>query len=1052
MRVFRSLAMSSVLGVVLVAIAMPGFSSQTSTLTACHPGHAVAKRGGSPVSCLVVHKVRGGWQASLSLTSQPDELRVTLNGTQANGLFRAGILGPQTAHLAPDDGLVHGRNVLKVVAVRDGVTYRRRSLTFYVPRWQILASAGPDGRSRVHAPVSLDASASLGLSPQHRVNWRIIEAPQGSTATLSAPSTRSPSFTPDRNGVYRVELRVRDPATGRLGRDVMTVSALPNYPRIGVGIETIAPYDGGYAMVIGTNCAAEIAGCPPNEAPGQVQVYPYQSGYPVQLLILAREDLSPLWSSSYVGNGGDAVNVVTAIQNISNARTKAGFSKPIVILSALDGPWEISTDFQTLSLPTILSKTNWQQSNSTWFDMATNNPGWSAVGVAIDANTAGPAGYLNPQSPAWPQGNLTGYLQFDPTAGIYNFVPGEYAAFNTAAGSSSVSNTMEIDGTTFASDDLGSCLGGFHLVVLEASTLEPEQNTNPAIPPNQTFLTNCGSDTNDCAADPNDGCAINALANTLNTAQEQGVLLFLQSIGTPIASSTAMQKLAAVALSPAIDALGGVGDAFNKSISDPESPSYALVGGGFLLSDAPIGARQAFGLEASGAAGASQPAYLDGLLKRSQLWRFTPVAGGSWPTQAAVLPQIVYQALVDWPYSTQEYQATLECISEAMVINGDYSAGCYQPAYDNVRAAYCDHDIEWSELQSSAVQSACGSDPSFAAVLDQLLVETGVSGQPGIGNLPQLDATISQYQTLYTSQQTDSGIGLEQQVQDVLNALTAAPDPLNTALPVAGFWGTLITDSLDIVSAGGELVEQEVPGLGLFAALGHLVSDFLVGDTGTSQLGAIIDTTAEEVAKQLQTRYTNAANALTSYQDIIRSDYGKLSASFALPQFNSTTEANIIRYMQKGVQRFAYGRMLGAAYKAYGLLPTENNTPWPDSMVDPILTPNGYICQGEWTDSTPFSAGIESLGQTWVNFTYQNWLPPMGIYGPNVYPNDAPFLLVLGREKGEENDYVLPSDDTMTPVFEPVDGTGLGAWPTWFFRHNFDQVGFADCVPVRDVD
>ena len=225
------------------------------------------------------------------------------------------------------------------------------------------------------------------------------------------------------------------------------------------------------------------------------------------------------------------------------------------------------------------------------------------MGVAIDANTPGPAGYLNPQFPAWPQGNLTGYLQFDPTAGIYNFVPGEYAAFNTAAGSSSDSNTMEIDGTTFASDDLGSCLGGFHLVVLEASTLEPEQNPNPVIPPNQTFLTNCGSDANDCAADPNNGCAINALANTLNTAQQRGVLLFLQSIGTPIASSTAMQKLAAVALSPAIDAPGGIGDAFNKSISDPESPSYALVGGGFLFWDAPIGARQAFGLEASGCRG-----------------------------------------------------------------------------------------------------------------------------------------------------------------------------------------------------------------------------------------------------------------------------------------------------------------------------------------------------------------------------------------------------------------------------------------------------------------
>ena len=1047
MRVSRSSAISIVLGVALVAMTMPGISAQTSRPTPSDPSLSVAKRGGAPVSSLVVEHVRGGWQARLRLTSKPDELRVSLNGTQANGLFRTGILGSQTTRLAPDDGLIHGRNVLTVVAVRDGVTYRHRSVTFYVPPWHILASAGADVRSRVHAPVSLDGSATLGLSPKHRVTWRIIDAPEDSKAALSDPSTLSPVFTPDRTGVYQIELKVRDPATGRLGVDVKTVWARPNYPPIGVGIETIAPYDGGYAIVIGTNCAAEIEGCPPDEGPDQIQVYPYQPGLPVQLVILAREDLKPLFSSSYAGNEGDASNIVTAIQSNSGDRTKAGYSKPIVILAAGLGGNLISSDIQTLALPTILSTTNYNQSpQGTWFNMITNVLGWSAVGIAIDADTPGPAGYLNPQHPAWPQGNLTGYLQYDSTAGVYNFVPGEYAAFNTATGSSSTSNTMEIDGTTYASDGLGSCLGGFHLVVLEAATLEPDQSNNPLIPPNQTFLTNCGSDTNDCGTDPNNGCAINALANTLNTAQGHGVLLFLQSIGTPIASSTAMQQLAAVALSPAIDALGGVGDAFNKSILATASPSYALVGGGFLLLDAPSGAQQAFGLEASGAAGASQPAYLDGLLKRSQLWRFTPVAGGSWPTQAAVLPQLVYQAPVDWPYSTSEYQATLECISGAMDIN--YSAGCYQPAYDNVRAAYCDPDIQWSELQSSAVQSACGSEPSFAAVLHQLLVQTGVSGQPGIGNLPQLHSTIVQYQTLYTSQQTDSGIGLEKQVQDVLNALTAAPDPLNTALPVAGYWGTLITDSLDVVSAGGALAEAEVPGLGVFAALGHLVSDFLVGETGTSQLGAIFNTKASDVALELQTRYTNAADALSSYQDIIRSDYGKLSASFALPQFNSTTEANIIRYMQKGVQRFAYGRMLGAAYKAYGLLPTDQNAPWPDNMVDPILSPDGYICNQPLSQGAPFSSGMDSIGLSWVNFTYQNWLPPMGIYGPEVYPNDAPFLLALGRYRdssGGVPNYVMPSDDVMTTIFDPVDGTGLGAWPTWFFRHNFDQVGFADC-------
>jgi hypothetical protein len=1007
----------------------------------------------SPVIGLTVGTVEDGWQATLDLSEKCDELRVTLNGQSVSHLFKTYIVGPQKVRLAPDDGLGYGQNSLKVLAINKHGAYPAR-LDFQVPRSRPLASAGPDTPTRTHTLIELDSKATLGLSANQEFAWRLVRAPAGSQAVLLEESTPRSSFTPDLNGTYEIELTVRDPHTGAIGRDLATAWARPNYPPIGVGIDTLAPYNGGYAMVIGTNCTPEVNGCPPNDAPNQIQIYPYDPAYPVQLLILARETLEPLWHSSYAGNGGDAVNVVTAIQGQTTGQTQQGLANPIVILAALgvEGSGLIAGEFGT-TLRSIIAPTNFTEVNGgSWLGLVLGTTGWSAIGVEIPSDATGPAGYLS-ANPEWPAGHQRGYLQYDSAKGRYNFVPGQYASFNTAAATSTTTNTMAINGTSYVSESLGDCAGGFQLVVLEASSLAAPYDG--ILPANQTFLTNCGSDTNDCGTDTHDGCAITQLANALNTVADQPLLVFLQSIGTPISASVTMQHLAASTLSPALEILGGIGDAFNKSMKAVATPGYALVGGGFLLADRPATAQWAYGLEASGAApggAAGQTVFLEGLLQRNQLWRYAPAAGASWLTQASALPLLVYQPTVPWPYGTSDYQATLACISNAMRLDPEDLSNCYTPDKDylNVRFAYCNNDVDWSGLQNSIMASTCGTQQGFNSVIAQLLSETGVLATPGVSNIQTLNTAITQYQNLYTSQNTDDPtIGIAAQVNAVKQTLEE-DFGYDSSLNVAGTWLGLVTDGLGVVAAAGDAVEASIPGMGVLASLGTLVADLLVDETGTSQLGPIIDTTAENLATDLSTRYNTAANALGYYEDMILSDSGKLgNSSQALPYFSQEVLPGVVNYMQKGVQRFAYGRMLGAVYQAYGLLPTDNNSP---ADTDQTTPPDGYGCPGEFGNDDPsFNVGSASENSSWIKFTYRDQIPalPTALYGAGPYPGGAPFDLVLGHEKGDGDSYQIPSDTMLRPIYELASGTGLGEWPVWFFRHNFTQVGFADCIPVN---
>jgi hypothetical protein len=88
-----------------------------------------------------------------------------------------------------------------------------------------IANAGPDRTVRVGETVTLDGGQSRDPEGQPlRYQWRIVTAPEGSTATLTGADALRATFIPDVVGVYIVELVVRDPG-GATGSDLVQITA-----------------------------------------------------------------------------------------------------------------------------------------------------------------------------------------------------------------------------------------------------------------------------------------------------------------------------------------------------------------------------------------------------------------------------------------------------------------------------------------------------------------------------------------------------------------------------------------------------------------------------------------------------------------------------------------------------------------------------------------------------------------------------------------------------------------------------------------------------------
>jgi len=98
-----------------------------------------------------------------------------------------------------------------------------------------MAEAGPDQTVPRNTLVTLDGSGSNDPDTDpFTFDWSITNQPAGSTATLTNPTSVNPTFTPDINGTYTIELIVND-GTENSDPDTVVITAVNTQPVANAG-------------------------------------------------------------------------------------------------------------------------------------------------------------------------------------------------------------------------------------------------------------------------------------------------------------------------------------------------------------------------------------------------------------------------------------------------------------------------------------------------------------------------------------------------------------------------------------------------------------------------------------------------------------------------------------------------------------------------------------------------------------------------------------------------------------------------------------------------
>lgn len=79
-----------------------------------------------------------------------------------------------------------------------------------IPGQPPTVSAGPDLMGTVDDPVNLNGTATDPDGDQLTIGWKIVTSPDGSSATISNPTSLNTSFTPDVAGTYTLKLTADD--------------------------------------------------------------------------------------------------------------------------------------------------------------------------------------------------------------------------------------------------------------------------------------------------------------------------------------------------------------------------------------------------------------------------------------------------------------------------------------------------------------------------------------------------------------------------------------------------------------------------------------------------------------------------------------------------------------------------------------------------------------------------------------------------------------------------------------------------------------------------
>lgn len=816
---------------------------------------------------------------------------ITVNGTDASNLLTPHALRQQVA-LGAGDGLVRGRNTILVTTVLDDGRWQSATVTKMLDTKAPLAEAGAQQQGRVGIETTLDASRSVSVAAgkQTRYQWSIEQAPPGSHAVLTDPTSMKPRFTPDVAGCYRFKVKVS--GTGGTSSDLVTVATTTYYPPIGARLQTSALGQANdfEMQVQGTAVATMPIGVP-------------------RASMLAIYDRQTLALTAHVSSTATSVNQaeqdeVDAISQANQAEQEQAYPQGyLAILSVAAGPAAV-----TLPVVNALGATP---------DLAMLSGAPFSL-IVLTGTGGAPTVWRSTGTSTSGAGQLEGYLQISnggPSAySPYQYVPGVSLGYDTASSSTPTSNVMSFgcpgsSCTNVASTSLStSCpqpgpLGGFQLTAVRATDLSFRTGNSLTVTTND----GCGGPA-DLASDLR---ALGQIQTFLARFPSTGPgtddhLIAVQSIGTPrpvapqiigdwSAFTTAWLQLGATlvkygATSAPFDAVGSTG-----------KQGYALLGSTATTlpgSDSP------FGKETSADNPSGSVARLAGLLGRNHRYDLDPIVNVDGAGLNTMVGATIYQPTQNWKVPrTPGEQAALQYITDITGPNLDPSQDisvqpqsggvCYDPQAPSFRNAYCNPGLPWITI-SSKLQDLENSPPSnptgFSAtdwknVVAQLVTETAE-----VSNISTITTYLQQPFTV-----ADQGADLAQAVAAVKKSLAPPSTPYHAY--GTSTWLSMVGDLAGVAWA----IAGFFDGAEAIGAIAGLVSEgFAIAADFTTRNGKpevaqpAVALSAQNLADELATRYFDAAKNIGYLATILATDPGKLAAATAFVNRygTSTTNAN----------------------------------------------------------------------------------------------------------------------------------------------------------------
>ncbi len=843
-----------------------------------------------------VKRELGSVRATIRLQAVPDlHFSVKLNGHDVTSQFPPRLGLTRATLLGADDGLRHGHNVLTVTAVRGDGRSGHATATFDVPTSEPLVGAGHDVNAFASQSVKLAGIVTGlgrgGAKPSYL--WKVVLAPNGSDAKLTAPHSLHSRFTPDRPGIYRLRLIVR--VGGRSAVDELVLTDTPSYPPIGAAVNTMA--DNGAAIQVGSNVQS-------------FNPYPCNA---LNVMVVDRDTLAVAYASTLGGGVNSATSLLSTISTmISEDKLDA---HPYVIVS------------DTLQNP----NTNCVAVNNAWNNVIKQiggtalpsgvqaNGGWSIVG-----------GYKDPQGTAWQnngtnepddilQGSISGYLQND-YVGAFNFVPAQRIKVDLdAPGAPAGQNTIKVGSTTYTSGAL-SCSngGGFQVVTLNAVTLQELSS--------KTETTNgCGS-----SQDTTNEQALIQYLNGVAQSPSSNVnkaLVMIQSIGSPYDSSTSSTWQQ---LDTAVSSVGGT-----QTVLGNDTSSYSLIGD-VGISSFPFA-------EGSGTATPNNPAHVTAVLRREPPYVYEPELSSGTGGFGFDLPALAYQPSQQFTDTPGERKA-LAYISSSKVLGlpvptpNTAQDFCYIPPQGqlDVRYAYCDPNLksEWlgsqfaNDLNNVKWNSSLGfSQQDLTNVVNQLLPQTG-HGE--FAEVSQVWTAIDDLSAATSTRGTTA-----------LSIVNAEATTIHQVLAnrfvsdAKGHWFDVIANSLNLLGALYPNETDLAEPVNLLAAGLYLAEDAAATD-GEETLGKF-SVSAADFEEELSTAYQNAGAGLNHLLGLIVTDPGKLQSFYqnsANYTYQPTLQSN--RAFRLGAAAFGWQSLLPSAYQL-DLLPRHIQN-------DGVTNAQDYIC------------------------------------------------------------------------------------------------------------